>query len=177
MPKRIDEVLRHIEGSRILDVGCAGHNRDPHSPDWLHSQLRKHFPFVIGIDNNEGNIRQLRGKLGYQDIYVENAETFKLPDQFDSIVAGEIIEHLSNPGLFFQQAKEHLTAGGRIILTTPYAFSLVYVLYALLRFPNTCSNAEHTCWFCPQTLKELVQRAGFRVVHWDLIEDYKADHP
>jgi hypothetical protein len=70
-----------------------------------------------------------------------------------------------------------LKTDGRVILTTPYAFSLLYFLYALLKFPKTCENGEHCVWFCVETLTELIQRYGFKVDHWEMIEDYELDNP
>jgi hypothetical protein len=57
------------------------------------------------------------------------------------------------------------------VLTTPYPFGLLNVLYALKNFPRTCSNPEHTMWFCPSTMAEVARRAGLRVERWRLIVD------
>ena len=138
--------------------------------------MRQRFKNVIGIDINASNVERLK-RLGYDNIYIASAETFELQQQFDTIIAGELIEHLANPGLFLQQARKHLAPNGRIVITTPYPFSLAYTLYAIFKFPRTCQNNEHTCWFCPQTMKSLAERVGLKVVYWDLIEDYRLDNP
>ncbi len=176
MKTRAQQILSHIKGPSILHVGCAGQLIEPQSAYWLHGQLCKSFPMVCGIDINERAIRELTS-LGYQGIYLANAESFSLERKFDTIFAGEVIEHVSNPGLFLEQAKDHLAACGRIVITTPYPFSLLYSLYAHLKFPKTCQNREHTCWFCLQTFKELARRASFRITHWELLEDYRLDDP
>ena len=64
-----------------------------------------------------------------------------------------------------------------MVITTPYPFSLLYFLYAVMKFPKTCQNLEHTCWLCPQILEALAERAGLRTVHWRLIEDYQLNDP
>jgi hypothetical protein len=46
-----------------------------------------------------------------------------------------------------------------------------------MKFPRTCQNLEHTCWFCPRTLEALAQRIGLRTAQWKLIEDYRFDVP
>lgn len=170
------KILQYIRGPSILDVGCTGHTLEPNSPYWLHGQLRKQFSDVTGIDINASNVERLR-ELGYENVYVASAEQFGFDRKFDTIVAGELIEHLSNPGLFLERCREHLAPGGRIVITTPYPFSLLYVLYAFFKFPKTCQNPEHTCWFCPQTMRELAFRAKLHIVHWELIEDYRPDDP
>ncbi len=176
MTYRSDLILYHVKGPTVLDIGCAGHGPKPDDPHWLHGLLRNRFARVVGIDIDPPNVETLR-RAGFENVHVASAENFELGEKFDSIVAGEVIEHLSNPGLFLDRAREHLRAGGRVVLTTPNPFSLFNMLYAFLKFPKTCSNSEHTCWFCPRTTHELVSRFGFRVAHWELIEDYDPANP
>nr|WP_290668786.1 class I SAM-dependent methyltransferase [Ardenticatena sp.] len=173
---RTEQIIKHVKGPNVLDIGCTGHIIEVNSPYWLHGQLRQKFSNVVGIDINASNVKRLK-EIGYDNVYVASAESFELQQQFDTIVAGELIEHLSNPGLFLQQARKHLVPNGRIVITTPYPFSLAYTLYALINFPRTCSNLEHTCWFCPQTMKSIAERAGLKILYWDLIEDYRFDNP
>ena len=114
---RAEHIIKYVKGPCVLDVGCTGHIVEPDSPYWLHGQLRKHFPNVVGIDISADNVERLK-KLGYENVYVASAEQFTLNQKFNTIVAGELIEHLSNPGLFLERAKEHLAPGGRIVITT-----------------------------------------------------------
>jgi len=173
---RTDATLRWVKGPKVLDVGCTGHIVELGSPHWLHGRLRATFPSVSGIDISAENVETLR-KHGLGDVHVQSAESFDLSQKFDTIVAGELIEHLSNPGLFLQQARRHLGDQGRLVLTTPNPFSLAYVCYATFKFPKTCQNPEHSCWFCPRTMTELAERSGFKVVHFELIDDYRSDDP
>ena len=173
---RTDQIMKWIKGPKVLDVGCTGHEVEIGSPYWLHGRLHQQFPNTVGIDTSCRNVLALQEK-GFSNVHVQNAERFSLPEKFDTIVAGELIEHLSNPGMFLGRAREHLANGGRVVLTTPYPFSLLYTLYALFKFPKTCQNPEHTCWFCPRTLRTLAERYGYKVVHFDLIEDYRPDDP
>jgi SAM-dependent methyltransferase len=173
---RVDKTLEWVKGPKVLDVGCTSHTVEIGSPYWLHGRLRASFPDLVGIDISEGNVEMLRG-AGFANIHVQSAESFELPERFDTIVAGELIEHLSNPGLFLQQARRHLGDQGRLVLTTPNPFSIAYLLYAILKFPRTCQNPQHTCWFCPRTMIELAERWGFRVLHFELIDDYRQDDP
>lgn len=173
---RNDIILQHVVGPDVLDVGCSGHEIKPGSPYWLHGRLQSKFPATIGIDIDQENINQLLD-LGYENIYLQDAEEFAVDKKFDTIVAGELIEHLANPGRFLQRCRMHLKPGGRVIITTPYVFSLMYILYALVKYPRTCQNPEHTVWFGLQTLTELANRNGFIVSHWELIQDYELDNP
>ena len=176
MNTRADYILPFVRGPRVLDVGCAAHEPEPGAPYWLHGLLRQKFPEVVGLDVSQENVAKLRA-AGFANLVVENAETFDLKSQFDTIVAGELIEHLSNPGSFLRRAREHLRPQERVILTTPYPFSAYAWLYATLKYPKTCENPEHTTWFCPRTMGELSQRAGLRLTHWQPIEVWGVDVP
>jgi SAM-dependent methyltransferase len=173
---RADAIVEWIRGPNVLDVGCAAHVPEPGNRYWVHGKLREKFPGVTGIDISERNIGFLKQR-GFGNLHVASAETFELPERFDTVFSGELIEHLSNPGTFLERARRHLAEGGRIVLTTPYPFSLLFQAYAFLKYPKTCQNLEHTCWFCPQTLTGLAERFGLRVVHWELLEDYRPDDP
>jgi cyclopropane fatty-acyl-phospholipid synthase-like methyltransferase len=172
--RRVDKTLSWVTGPMVLDVGCTSHEIELNSEYWLHGRLRKKFPGVVGIDVSRDNVQKLQA-LGYNNLHIQSAEDFELNSRFDSIVAGELIEHLSCPGDFLIRAKQHLAPGGRIILTTPYPFSILYSLYAILKYPKTCQNPQHTCWFCPRTMEELANRCGLKVRHWELVEDYRYD--
>jgi len=163
MNQRIKRVLDMTKGLDVLHVGCAGNTFDPKSPYWLHHYLCEKFDRVIGIDINTNAVNVLTAH-GYK-VICANAEELDLEQRFDTIVAGELIEHLSNPGKFFDTAKRHLKPGGRLVITTPYPFSAMYFLYALIKFPKTCSNPEHTAWFCPSTIREISRRYGYKIVH------------
>ena len=173
---RAETILEWVRGPNVLDVGCAAHVPEPGNPYWVHGQLRERFPGVVGIDISEQNIGFLRER-GFGNLHVASAETFTLQEHFDTVFSGELIEHLSNPGAFLDRAREHLSPGGRIVLTTPYPFSLLFQAYAFLKYPKTCQNLEHTCWFCPRTLTTLAERSGLKVVHWELLEDYRLFDP
>lgn len=174
MIPRAERLAELVRGPAVLDVGCAGHTVEPESPHWLHGQLLKRFPEVVGIDQSAEKIEELRNR-GFNHVFVANAETFSFVERFNTIVAGELIEHVSNPGLFLQQARSHLAPGGQLVVSTPFPFSLLNFLYAHLKYPKTCQNLEHVHWFCVSTLLELANRCGLRVSHWELVEDYRRE--
>lgn len=173
---RSDRLLELVEGPRVLDVGCTDHLVKLGEPQWVHGRLRERFEDVTGIDISEENLAAMRA-AGFDQLELADAETFDLGCTFDTIVAGELIEHLSNPGRFLERAREHLGPEGRLVLSTPYPFSIAYSLYALTKYPRTCENGEHTMWFCAATLRELARRNGFTVDHLELVEDYDETSP
>jgi SAM-dependent methyltransferase len=91
-----------------------------------------------------------------------DAESMRLNERFDLIVAGELIEHLSNPGLFLERAREHLKEGGRLILTTPNPWDWTRFARAVIRLPSTPIQ-DHVCWYDKETIRNLANRYGFKV--------------
>jgi SAM-dependent methyltransferase len=174
MKTREEIILEWVKGPDVLDVGCTDHVVRNGSVYWLHQYLSEKLPNVVGIDISEENLEKMR-VLGYRNLYQMNAETFSLNQTFDTIVAGELIEHLSNPGQFLDRARAHLKPNGRLILTTQYPFTLLHILYAYMKYPRTCQNPEHTCWFCIENMRSLVNRHGFKEHYFDLVMDYRLD--
>jgi 2-polyprenyl-3-methyl-5-hydroxy-6-metoxy-1,4-benzoquinol methylase len=168
---RAAQIVQWTIGPDVLDVGCAGHIPSPNDPTWLHGALRKSFDNVWGIELDPDLIQAL-SQAGYDNIVEADAQSFELDRLFNTVVAGEIIEHLENPAGLLQSAKRHLKPGGKIVLTTPFPFGLLHYAFAMLRFPTTCSNPQHTLWLCPTTLNVLAQRVQLRVAHWELLTDY-----
>jgi len=169
---RAQQILPWVKGPKVLDVGCAAHAMDFDDPNWLHGLLRQRFPETVGIDIRPDLVEKLHHDLGFSNVYLGNAETLDLGQRFDTIVAGDIVEHLSNLGAFLQRAHEHLEPEGRLIVTSPYPFSLFHMSYAVFKYPKTTWNVEHTHWICPQTFTEACRRAGLKAMHSALIADY-----
>jgi SAM-dependent methyltransferase len=176
---RVREVLRWTSGPDVLDIGCSGQDdrrSDLTSEWWLHGQILARFPKAWGLEYSQSNVATLTSH-GVTNIHHGDAQNFHLHQSFDTIVAGELIEHLADPGSFLRCAARHLKPEGRIILTTPYPFSIGFVLYSWLRFPKTCTNPEHTMWLCPTTLRQLAERVGLKVDTWYLVDHYRTDLP
>jgi len=175
MSPRVEAVLAETVGPTVLDVGCTGGlqtDRPPsNSPAWLHQHLSQSFDEVWGIDISAQKIEFLHTR-GYELTRVADAQDFNLGKKFDTVVAGELIEHLENPSQFLRAAGRHLKPSGRIVLTTPFAHGTPNVAYSWLKYPKTCSNPEHTMWFCPSTIAVLARRSGLRVERVSLIVDF-----
>lgn len=156
-------LIPFIKGKDVLDIGCVEHNTSSRlkNPFWIHQFLKDNCN-VLGIDILKEDVKTLCSK-GY-NMKVGNAETFNLRKKFNVIFAGELIEHLSNPGLFIQQSKKHLKDEGLLILTTPNTFYVPRMLRSLAGNDNPLVNEEHTSWFSPSTLQTLLGREGFKVI-------------
>lgn len=149
-----------MENKTVLDIGCCGgsYRSEYRSEGWLHNNIKKYAKSVFGIDSSKECIEFLREK-GY-NVEIANAENFNLNQKFDVVVAGELIEHLSNFQGFVNSVRKHLKEDGLLILTTPNMFYFKEMLFLVLRgYPPV--NPEHTCYFEEITLRQLLGRFGF----------------
>lgn len=142
----------------VLDVGFWGQGVSITDMNWPHLLLKERSDDVYGLD-----IAFDETKLSEKERYFKmSAEDFVLPMQFDVIFAGDLIEHLSNPGLFLEAAKRHLKPGGRLIITTPNAFNL-FVIAGKIMNPEPVVNPDHTCYFNSKTIKTLLDKNGWKI--------------
>jgi ubiquinone/menaquinone biosynthesis C-methylase UbiE len=141
---RIQFVLENLNG-RILDAGF--------SVGRIHEAIKKKFneKNVFAIDivfrwKVKGNY-----VLGNVELMPFKAKTF------DSIFAGELIEHLNNPNKFLIEASRVLKDNGLIILTTPNKKSLINRLF------HSYEKQAHLSLFSINELKELLEKNNFKI--------------
>ncbi len=165
-----DEVLRtiypYIKNKDVLDIGCVEHTLNVKHKEriWVHDFLKEHARYVTGIDIQQKDIETLQSQ-GY-DVSCQNAENFHFEKKFEVIFAGELIEHLNNPGLFLENCRQHLTENGMLIVTTPNAFSITRFLHILKDGTNDpVVNDEHAYWFSPTVLRQLFARYDLTIEH------------
>lgn len=151
----------HARDRDVLDIGCVMHNPENYkSKYWVHKALKAVAGSLIGIDLYDDGVKYLQ-KLGY-NIVTADAQNFDLGRQFDVIVAGDIMEHLENLSGFLESCKKHLRPNGVILVSTPNPWYWRYFIKAgFLR--EFRSNPEHTLWFCPRTLRQLINRHGLDI--------------
>ena len=161
------EIIRKfVSGKNILDIGCTGGDPEAYSNElWTHGYIKRHAKSVKGLDLNRNEVERLNG-LGY-DIAYGNAENFNLNRTFDVVFSGDLIEHLYNPGLFLKSARLHMGPESRLILVTPNPHRYGRIKDMALR-GYVRSHADHTCWFDPVTLSQLLDFHHFRAetVYW-----------
>lgn len=169
---RIAALCELLQGPRVLHVGACGNIKpDEEDPsDFAHAHLVATGASVVAADINCEALRWFDGQ-GYETVYADAERLADATDEeFDSIVAGELIEHLSNPGLFLEGCAARLRRGGSLILSTPQPFTPLHFGEYLLKYPRSF-NREHTCWFDPQTLGQLLARHGFEIRDLRFVDD------
>ena len=78
------------------------------------------------------------------------------------MVAGEIIEHLDDPGSFLDGLHHLVAPGGQLILTTPNASGLLNGFAAMAG--AEINHPDHVILFSWRTLTNLMSRHGWEVV-------------
>ncbi|MBI1883751.1 MAG: class I SAM-dependent methyltransferase [Chlamydiae bacterium] len=170
LKNRMDLIGPLVKDKTILDLGCVDHYVKQLQGSWMHRELKKRAKEVTGVDHLPEAIEQLQ-KMGYH-VVCQDVEKLNLHQKFDIVVAGEIIEHLKNPGLFLEGVQNHLKEDGLLILTTPNPFSIAQ-FFKILKRNQIKVNVDHTTWFDPQTLQVLLTKNHFQVkeIYW--LNDFK----
>jgi len=161
---REEKILELCGNMSVLHLGCADY---PYSivqhktGKLLHERLNKITKRLSGIDLDQDGINYLTS-LGYGNLIkgdVEQLDKLKIRETFDVVVAGELLEHLSNPGRFFESAPSVMNAESVLIITTPNSHSLKRFARAL--FGRELIHPDHVAYFSPATLEHLCKRYGY----------------
>jgi 2-polyprenyl-3-methyl-5-hydroxy-6-metoxy-1,4-benzoquinol methylase len=166
---KVDWIVPKVRGKKVLDLGCVRHSlEETKKTGWLHSLIVNEAREVLGVDYLQSEIESL-SQSGY-NVICANVETMELPDRYEVIVAGDLIEHLSNFGLFIAQVSKHMTENGVFLVTTPNPINFLRFMQLLVS-GNLGANNEHTCWFTEKTLLQLAERYGLKKTEVTYIND------
>lgn len=164
--QRVDFIRSLCEGKRVLHLGCTNY---PYTEDsiehnmLLHADLAKVSSSLCGIDSDKTGIALLEN-AGFDNIHLGDLERLgdvDLKPEFDVIVAGEMIEHLNNPGLFLNGIKRFMTADTRLILTTINAYcGMRFAMYGVRgkRGRVEFVHPDHVAYYSYSTLRVLLER-------------------
>jgi len=162
-------ILRQCNKKRVLHVGCVDYatsenwEQTVYTKHWLHGAIQSVAEEVIGIDSATDAVSELRERFGFMKIFQGKAEAVGDLGMgcFDVIVAGELIEHMSNPGLFLDSAHSILKRTGTLVITTVNA-------YCARRFVRVALGKEsihpdHVAYYSHATLGALARAHGYAV--------------
>lgn len=167
---RVGFISRYARDRKVLHIGCA---------DWpfteeklargslLHQRLAGCASELHGADTSEQGIR-LMLSAGIENLCVlpepGNRLYDALKETYDVVVAGEVIEHVSNPGRFLDSLHSVLGDDGLLILTT-INFAPIKRLPRLL-WRNEQVHPDHVFYFSFSTLTRLLTRSNWDPVEW-----------
>lgn len=143
---REEIILTYIKDKNVLDIGSVG--QTDHYNLWQLIKTKGQVKSLVGIDVEPSDD---------EDVVQGNMETYSLNKRFDVIIAGDILEHVDNQGLFLDNIYRHLNDEGTFILTTPNAKWITVILKP---------NPTHTLWHDKFTLSHILNTHGFWIKHF-----------
>lgn len=172
------------KGKSVLHLGCTNwpYTQEAIDADMLlHTRLGETASELYGFDFDQEGIDTLAA-AGFPNLYradLQNLAAVDLEKKFDVIIAGEMIEHLNNPGLFLEGIKRFMHERTQLVLTTINAYSgMRFFVYGLRGQGGSLEpvHPDHVAYYSYSTLKLLLERHGFRIAEfmfYDLGDEHR----
>jgi predicted TPR repeat methyltransferase len=165
-----DLLVTLAKGKNVLHLGAVGctlgsvEDKVAFARNSIHGLLTR-ISNCVGVDIDESGVSALREAGIFDNIVAADVQALtreEIPlERIDLIVAGDIVEHLSNPGLMLDTIFRLSDAATLFVVTTPNAMGLPnFARYFLGRWVD---GPDHVCAFSEFTLKNLLSRHGWGV--------------
>jgi 2-polyprenyl-3-methyl-5-hydroxy-6-metoxy-1,4-benzoquinol methylase len=154
---------RRVVHVGFVDAGCQELNEQ--SGAWLHEHLAATASELVGLDLDEAGVADATTR-GYEAYAVDCRDGHAVRAlglaPADVVVAGEVIEHLDDPGRFLDGLHSLVAPGGLLVVTTPNAAGLVNAV-ALLGNVEV-NHPDHIALYTCTTLDTMLRRHGWEPV-------------
>lgn len=169
--QRVDFIKNVCRDRKVLHLGCTNY---PYTEDaiannmLLHLELEKIAGELYGFDFDQASIDLLR-RAGSSRLYtadLEHLDEVPISDTFEVIIGGEMIEHLSNPGLFLKGIRRFMKEDTQLVITTVNAYCAMRFLIYGLRGKggrNEPVHPDHVSYYSFKTLNLALERHGLRL--------------
>jgi 2-polyprenyl-3-methyl-5-hydroxy-6-metoxy-1,4-benzoquinol methylase len=141
----------------FVDAGCQALNEQ--AGTWLHEHLAATARELVGIDLDAVGVERARSE-GYEAYAIDCRDVDAIEGAgiapADVVVAGEVIEHLDDPGSFLDGLHHLVAPDGVLVVTTPNATGLVNSFALLGNFE--VNHPDHVAMFTCQTLDSMLAR-------------------
>lgn len=180
----IREVLATTPHDRILDIGCG-------SGDHLTAPLARRCPGarITGVEPDVQTLEHAR-RTHAACPNLRFLEALPPGEQFEVVIASEVLEHVQEPGEFLTMLWERLTPDGMLLLTVPNGYGCSEMMAVLevisIRLgvwpflkrlkhalcggkpapaaPDTLAVSPHVNFFTEKRLLALLRAAGFEPI-------------
>lgn len=148
------------KNQKVLDLGCG-------TGDFI-KILNKKNKEVEGIEISK-KVAQIGQKKGFKIKIADLHSTFPYPkNTFDTVTAGEIIEHIYDTDFFLKEIKRILKPNGFLVLSTPNIATLGRRLMLLFGFnplieTSLDHSAGHIRYFTKKSLSDLLEKHNFKL--------------
>lgn len=163
---RIEWLTAQCVGKRVIHVGFADAGfrlEQGRAGRWLHGHLHEVAGELVGIDADPAGVAAAT-EDGFETYVVDCTDAAAVAalgiEPADVVLAGEVIEHVSAPGLFLDAMHHLCKPEGILIVTTPNAYGLINVAASITRRVEI-NHPDHVVMFTWRTLTELMRRSGW----------------
>lgn len=162
-------ILKLVQGKSVLHLGCIGFTDLLPSERLKQSKNSLHYKIsavsdVVGVDYCKELIELYNNLEIYENVLygdVTKLDELPLNKEFDIILAGDIIEHISNPGKMLEGIKRFCGHNTLVVISTPHAFGLLNFLRFLFR--RFTDGNEHVMTFNMDNISNLLKRHGYLI--------------
>lgn len=186
--QRVNFIKNICAGKKVLHLGCTNYPYTKEAIDngmLLHFELNKVAEKLYGFDFDQKGIDVLK-EMGGKNLVLadlEKLEKVPLEEKFDVIIAGEIIEHLSNPGLFLKGIQRFMNQKTDLVITTINAYCALRNIFYILRGKggtNEPVHPDHVAYYSYKTLSLILKRENLCVrefLFYDLGDEHRVFNP
>jgi 2-polyprenyl-3-methyl-5-hydroxy-6-metoxy-1,4-benzoquinol methylase len=114
--KRYEHLSQYFTGTSCLEIGCGDGSGT--------IILNNHFLDLTVADGSSTALYNIGTILPKVKRHFLDFEQLSLSNKYDTIVLAHVLEHVNNPQIVLEKAKEHLAPGGVLIVDVPNADSL-----------------------------------------------------
>lgn len=175
---RIDAIVEHCRGKRVLNIGMGGWVDDASKNDAfltrdalhdsVHYQLSQVAERLTGTDIIQDSLDKMAqlvpGRYVLADLTSADFAR-RFDERFDVVVFAEVLEHLDDFRAALANIRAVLKPGGTMILTSANAYSADRI--GKMLFSYEACHEEHTSYFSYVTIRRLLAMNGFRIGRFD----------
>lgn len=176
---RAEPILSYVTGKSVLEIGCVGMGKHDTigGKNFIAGYVKPLSKEWVGIDINADGVKELQ-KRGFDARLIDAEKPFDLKQKFDVVLAEEVLEHLTNLPVFFENVRRHLKKDGLLIITTPNPISPSFFFQRLFGGEiKDVSINNHTFWQTHETLANLLRKYSFNAVYMLYIHPEPAEPP
>jgi len=156
--------LASLSGLRFVDIGCGG--------GILCEPLARLGASVVGADPSAKNIAVARAHAARSGLAIDYRDTTAealagAGELFDVVLAMEVVEHVTDVGVFIAHAAALVTPGGLLFVATlnrtakSFALAIVGAEYILRWLPRDTHRWEK--FVTPGELEMAIEQSGLRI--------------
>jgi SAM-dependent methyltransferase len=167
-----DLIVKGISGSnKVINIGAVGIR--PNKAFNSYSKYKIAAPKMIGTDYSKEQIKLAHAK-GHKEIFLSDITSqedvnniIKEYGHFDHVIMADVIEHIGNLTLAFDNIYRLMGDKGRLYISTPNAFGPLLADWRKKKKAKSSrmDRVDHVCWFCQYTLEILLGRSNLKPVY------------